>query len=82
MEFTHPPLDISMQQYMAMANSLRHLPAACGFVISLGHKFIMEGVSDADERLLTRLHQQIVNGITPRVLPSYAIGQVETESGK
>ena len=73
MNFSQPPLDIPMQQYLSLSESLKHLSSVCSAVISLGSKFFAEGVKEADERILPRLRQQIGDGTSPRILPSYAI---------
>lgn len=69
-EFSSPALDFSMTEYAALPELMEESSSAVGFIISLGVKFLEEGISEMDNKLLPELRSLLAGQVLPRVLPS------------
>ena len=71
-EFAAPQLGVSMSEYTKLPQLITEATAAIGFSISLGHKFIHEGISEIDDHIFPKLKEMLPEGVWPRVVPGYA----------
>ena len=62
-----------MMEYAKLPALIEKSSSAVGFIISLGARFIEEGIAGMDGDLLPKLRRLLDGRAIPRVLPSYAI---------
>ena len=72
-EFDAPCLDIPMLEYAKLPQLMEKSSSAVGIIISLGERFMEEGIGEMDDDLLPELWRLLAGHAIPRVLPSYAI---------
>lgn len=72
-EFSSPPLSLSLTEYMELAELWDGCCPCAGFCVSLGEKFFSSGVQEIDKEVLPKLSAKAAAGVVPRVLPSYSI---------
>ena len=72
-EFSEPPLDIGICNYMKLAELWKSCSGCIGFCIELGSRFFNSGYIEVDDEILKQLSSKAPHGISPRVLPGYAI---------
>ena len=72
-EFRDPPLQVGLCTFMKLAQMWKACSSCAGYCIGLGEKFFSTGVKDVDEQVLPELSSNSAEGISPRVLPGYAI---------
>lgn len=72
-EFSSPPLSLSLTEYMELAELWDGCCPCAGFCVSLGEKFFTSGVQEVDKEILPKLSAKAAAGVVPRVLPSYSI---------
>ncbi len=68
-----PPLAVWVSQYMELIKMWTACNRCAGFCISLGKLFFSEGAERVDSEILPEFSAKAAKGISPRVLPSYAI---------
>ncbi len=71
-KFSQPPLSLTLSQYMEVVQLWKVCAKCVGFCVSLGKKFLSEGVKEVDKNIIPALSKSVDN-ISPRVIPSYAI---------
>ena len=62
-----------MLEYAKLPALIDKSSSAVGFIISLGARFIEQGIVEMDSDLLPELRSLLDGRAIPRVLPSYAI---------
>lgn len=72
MKFSQPPVSLKLSQYMELVLLWKDCGKCAGFCVSLGKKFLSEGVNEVDENTVPAFAKVAVN-ISPRVILSYAI---------
>ena len=72
-EFQNPPIGMSISQYMELVRLWKACSSCVGFCIALGKKFFDTGVKEVDETILPAFSASTGSGISPRVIPAYAI---------
>ena len=72
-EFSNPPLALSISQYMELVELWNACSQCTGFCISLGKLFFSKGVEQIDGRILPKFIACAQKSTSPRVIPSYAI---------
>ena len=73
-EFTSPPISTTISQYMRLVQLWKACSTCVGFCIGLGDAFFSDGgVNHVDNTILPTIISHAAEGISPRVLPSYAI---------
>lgn len=71
-EFSDPPLDISVIDYVRLPLSLKKSSSAIGALISLGKKFVDSGISEIGKFLQVEVRKVLEGMAIPRVILSYA----------
>lgn len=72
-EFINPPLGMPISQYMELVKLWKACSSCAGFCIYLGKFFFDHGVKIVDEVILPEFTASAPEGISPRVVPSYAM---------
>ena len=72
-KFGLPAITLSMSKYMEIVKLWEECSSCIGFCISLGNEFISNGVKEVDSEILPMLTREAGGGVSPRVLPSYAM---------
>ena len=61
-----------MMEYAKLPDLMKKCSSSVGFVVSLGAKFIIEGITQIDNEILPEI-QKVASRVLPRVIPSYCI---------
>ncbi len=74
-EFSEPPICLSLSDYMKLVELWKKAGSCTAFCIRLGHSFFSDGVAEVDDTILPLLHTMVKgsNILSPRVLPAYSI---------
>lgn len=72
-EFLEPPLNMELTKYMQLAQLWKSCSSCAGYCTSLGSKFFNSGHKDVNNILVNQISSKAPEGISPRVLPAYAI---------
>ena len=72
-EFKEPPIPMTTVKHMELVELWEKCSSCVGFCIGLGEEFFSVGVHEVDEVLTPLLTSRAASGISPRVIPSYAI---------
>ncbi len=72
-QFSDPPLGMTISQYMELVNLWTACSSCVGFSISLGKFFFAHGVEEVDTVILPAFADSVEGSASPRVLPSYSI---------
>ena len=73
MEFQTPPIAMTTMEHIHLVELWEKCSPCAGFCIELGERFFIEGVAEVDATLIPMLQSKADKGISPRVIPSYAI---------
>ena len=71
-EFSNPQLSVLLRDYTRLPELMKDATSSIGFSISLGEKFLQEGINNIDESIFPRLKEMLPKGVWPRVVPGYA----------
>ena len=72
-EFTEPPLQMTIAEYMGLVELWTACSSCAGLCISLGKKFFHQGVEEVDQMILPEFLSDVTGSISPRVVPSYSV---------
>lgn len=72
-EFKDPPILMTTAQHMNVVELWEKCSSCIGLCIELGDRFFNVGVHEVDDTLTPLLKSRADSGISPRVIPSYAI---------
>ena len=61
-----------MADYTQLPELMKKASSCIGFAISLGEKFVKEGIQDINKNIFPRLKAMLPEGVWPRVVPGYA----------
>ena len=70
-EFSVPPICLSLSDYMKLVELWKKAGSCAAFCICLGHLFFTEGVNEVDNTIIPLLSN--IKDSNTRVLPSYSI---------
>ena len=71
-EFQDPPLSLTLTQHMHLVELWKKCSSCIGHCIELGERFFKKGVSEVDDIIIPKLNSRAQQGISPRVIVSYA----------
>ena len=71
-EFGTPQLNPAMGDFTQLPELMKIASASIGFSISLGARFLKEGIKDIDENIFPKLKAILPKGVWPRIVPGYA----------
>ena len=66
-EFTEPPLQMTIAEYMGLVELWTACSSCAGLCISLGKKFFHQGVEEVDQMILPEFLSDVAGSISPRV---------------
>ena len=74
-KFSDPPLSFTFSDYTVINELSKCSSSSIRFCISLGEKFVTEGITEVDDTIIPLLKGLIgpTANVSPRVIPSYAI---------
>ena len=65
-------LSTTVAEYTQLPNLMKGASGCIACVISLGKKFVEEGIQDIDENIVPKFKRLLPEGVWPRVFPGYA----------
>ena len=73
-EFEHPRIDSTISEFDKLYEMMKNSSSTVGFLISLGQKFMINGIKDLDDTILPRLKSALDEGtVILRIHIGYAI---------
>ena len=71
--FENPCIEPSVRDYTKLNSLLPELSKAVGFLISLGEKFVDQGITNMDEEIIPFLNKTMKGKAFARVITAYAM---------